>query len=234
MSITAWARIVLGYAAATVAVDAHATHPSSVEAAATDALKLATTLNSRVSRDTMNVDPVRPGPLTDDRKRHDEGRRLQIVGGLVPSANIAAQAGALDPRIAALTAAGESASTGVVPAPDVHIEPSDTTPIRQARSLSLNAAAPGTATASHHRHRARLVQRFCVCDAGTPDRALDGDAARLYRSNAKGVYYQSMECLDGRLLPGWLLNIGGSSERSTALISRSRQKRATTTISFPA
>ena len=134
MSITAWGRIVLVYAAATVAVDGHATHPSLVQAAATDALKLATTLNSCVSRDTMNVDPVRPSPLTDDRKRHDEGRRVQIVGGLVPSANIAAQAGALDPAIAAMAAAEGSVGTGVVPAPDVRIEPGDATAIRQARS----------------------------------------------------------------------------------------------------
>jgi hypothetical protein len=82
----------------------------------------------------MNVNPVRPSALTDDRKRHDEGRRLQIVGGLVPSVNIAAQAGALDPAMAALTAAEGSVSTGVVPAPDVHIEPGDATAIRPARS----------------------------------------------------------------------------------------------------
>jgi hypothetical protein len=134
MSITAWSRIFLVYAAATLAVDAQATHPSLVQAAATDALKLATTLNSCVSRDTMSVDPVRPSPLTDDRKRHDEGRRLQIVGGLVPSANIAAQAGALDPSIAAMAAAETGAGTGAVPAPAEHIEPGDATAIRQTRS----------------------------------------------------------------------------------------------------
>ena len=134
MSITAWSRIVLLYAAATVAVDARATHPSLVQAAATDALKLATALNSCVSRETMTVDPVRPGPLTDDRKRHDEGRRVQIVGGLVPSANIAAQAGALDPAIAAMAATEGSAGTGAVPATGVHMEPGDARAIRQTRS----------------------------------------------------------------------------------------------------
>jgi hypothetical protein len=135
MSITAWSRIVLVWAAATVAVSAQPTHPSLVQAAATDALKLATTLSGCVSRDTMSVDPVRPSPLTDERKRHDEGRRLQIVGGLVPSANIAAQAGALDPAIAAMAAAEGSAGTGAVPASSgEHIEPSDATAIRQTRS----------------------------------------------------------------------------------------------------
>src|SRR3984957_2615493 len=125
MSITACSRIVLVYAAATVAVDAQATHPSLVQSAATDALKLATTLNSCVSRETMSVDPVRPSPLTDDRKRHDEGHRLQIAGGLVPSPNIPAQAGALNPAIAAIAAAEGSAGTGAVPTSGEHIEPGD-------------------------------------------------------------------------------------------------------------
>jgi hypothetical protein len=132
MSITSLGRIVLVCVAASVAVDANQAHPSLGQAAAKDALKLATTLNSCVSRGNLGMDPVRSSALASDRKRHDEGRRIQIVGGLVPSANIAAQAGALDPAVAAMAAAVGSAGTGAPPAPDVRIEPGDTTATPQA------------------------------------------------------------------------------------------------------
>ena len=131
MSITSLGRIVLVCVAASVAVDPNQAHPSLGQAAAKDALKLATTLNSCVSRGNLGMDPVRSSALASDRKRHDEGRRMQIVGGLVPSANIAAQAGALDPAVAAMAAAVGSAGTGA-PAPDVRIEPGDTTASPQA------------------------------------------------------------------------------------------------------
>jgi hypothetical protein len=141
MSITSLGRIVLICVAASVAVDANQAHPSLGQAAAKDALKLATTLNtlklattlnSCVSRGNLGMDPVRSSALASDRKRHDEGRRIQIVGGLIPSANIAAQAGALDPAVAAMAAAVGSAGTGAAPAPDVRIEPGDTTATPQA------------------------------------------------------------------------------------------------------
>jgi hypothetical protein len=127
MSITSLGRIVLVCAAVTMAVETDVTHPSLVQAAARDALKLATTLSGCVSHGNMAVDPVRSSPLASDRKRHDEGHRIQIVGGLVPSATLAAQAGAIDPAIVAMAAAGGSAGTGLVPASDAQIEPSDVT-----------------------------------------------------------------------------------------------------------
>ena len=43
------------------------------------------------------------------------GRRVRIVGGLYPSANIAVQAGAIDPTKAAM-AASEAATAGIAPA----------------------------------------------------------------------------------------------------------------------
>ena len=132
MSITSLGRIVLVCVAASVAVDPNQARPSLGQAAAKDALKLATTLNSCVSRGNLGMDPVRSSALASDRKRHDEGRRMQIVGGLVPSANMAAQAGALDPAVAAMAAAVGSAGTGA-PAPDVRIEPGDTTATPEAR-----------------------------------------------------------------------------------------------------
>ena len=127
MDTTALGRIVLVCAAATVAVDSNATHHSLVQAVATNALKAAAALTGCVSRGNINADVFPSGPLADDRKRHDEGRRIQIVGGLVPSANIAAQAGALDPAIVAMAAAEGSAGPGAVRVPDVRIAPSDTT-----------------------------------------------------------------------------------------------------------
>jgi hypothetical protein len=130
MSITSLGRIVLVCVAASVGLDANQAHPLLGQAAAKGALKLATTLNSCVSRGNLGMDPVRSSALASDRKRHDEGRRMRIVGGLVPSANIAAQAGALDPAVAAMAAVG-SAGTGA-PAPDVRIEPADTTATPQA------------------------------------------------------------------------------------------------------
>jgi hypothetical protein len=132
MSITSLGRIVLVSVAVSVAVDADQAHPLLGQAAAKDALKLATTLNTCVSRGNLSLDPVRPSAPAPDRKRHDEGRRIQIVGGFVPSANIAAQAGALNPTVAAMAAAGGSAGTGAAPEPDVRIEPGDTTATPQA------------------------------------------------------------------------------------------------------
>jgi hypothetical protein len=46
-------------------------------------------------------------------------RRLRIVGGLYPSPNVAAQAGAIDPGQAAQAAASAAASTGRLPEFDV-------------------------------------------------------------------------------------------------------------------
>jgi hypothetical protein len=123
MSITSLGRIVLVCVAASVGLDANQAHPLLGQAAAKGALKLGTTLNTCVSRGNLGMDPVRPSALASDRKRHDEGRRIQIVGGLVPSANISAQAGALNPAVAAMAAAGGSARTGAAPEPDVRIEP---------------------------------------------------------------------------------------------------------------
>ena len=53
-------------------------------------------------------------------------RRLQIVGGLYPSANVAAQAGAIDPGQAAIAAASEPA--GVKPPIEFRVKSVRTTP----------------------------------------------------------------------------------------------------------
>ena len=131
MSVAAVGRIVFFCAVATVAVGANAAPTSLVKAAAKEAAKVATTLNGCVSRDDVRFAPSRWRPLVFLRKRHDEGRRLQIVGGLLPSANIAAQVGALDPEIVAVAFAGRSGRTVVVPASDLHIEPSNGTAIQR-------------------------------------------------------------------------------------------------------
>jgi hypothetical protein len=47
------------------------------------------------------------------------GRRVQIVGGLYPSANVAAQAGAIDPTKAAIAAATE---TRTAPLPEFQVK----------------------------------------------------------------------------------------------------------------
>ena len=131
MRISALGRIVLVCAAATVAVDANATHRSLVQAAANHALKLTTTLRSCLSRGNITADLFPSSPLADDHRRHNEGGRIQIMGGFVPSANIAAQAGALDPSIVAMAGA-TGAGTRAVPIPDVRIEPSATTGLQRA------------------------------------------------------------------------------------------------------
>ena len=48
--------------------------------------------------------------------------RLKIVGGLTPSANAAAQAGAMDPARAATAAAGGSAGPGTVELPEFRVK----------------------------------------------------------------------------------------------------------------
>jgi hypothetical protein len=47
--------------------------------------------------------------------------RLKIVGGLLPSANVAAQAGAMDPARAATAAADASARSGTGPEPEFRV-----------------------------------------------------------------------------------------------------------------
>ena len=49
-------------------------------------------------------------------------RRLSIVGGLQPSANVAAQAGDMDPARAATAAAGGSAGPGTVQLPEFKVK----------------------------------------------------------------------------------------------------------------
>lgn len=49
-------------------------------------------------------------------------RRLTIVGGLTPNANVAAQAGALDPARAAVAAAGGTAGPGTVELPEFKVK----------------------------------------------------------------------------------------------------------------
>jgi hypothetical protein len=49
-------------------------------------------------------------------------RRFTIAGGLTPSANIAAQAGAMDPTRAAVASAGGSAGPGTVNLPEFRVK----------------------------------------------------------------------------------------------------------------
>ena len=49
-------------------------------------------------------------------------RRLKIVGGLTPSANVAAQAGDMDPARAAVAGAGGSAGPGTVQLPEFKVK----------------------------------------------------------------------------------------------------------------
>lgn len=49
-------------------------------------------------------------------------KKLKIVGGLTPSANAAAQAGAMDPSKAATAAAGGSAGPGTVELPEFRVK----------------------------------------------------------------------------------------------------------------
>jgi len=51
-----------------------------------------------------------------------ETKRLIIKGGLTPNANVAAQAGAMDPVRAAMAAAGGSAGPGVVELPEFKVK----------------------------------------------------------------------------------------------------------------
>jgi hypothetical protein len=50
------------------------------------------------------------------------GKKFTIVGGLQPSANAAAQAGAIDPARAAMAAAGGSAGPGTVDFPEFRVK----------------------------------------------------------------------------------------------------------------
>ncbi len=49
-------------------------------------------------------------------------RRFTIAGGLTPSANVAAQAGAMDPARAAVASAGGSAGPGTVDLPEFRVK----------------------------------------------------------------------------------------------------------------
>jgi hypothetical protein len=49
-------------------------------------------------------------------------KRLRIVGGLTPNANVAAQAGDMDPARAAVAAAGGSAGPGIVQLPEFRVK----------------------------------------------------------------------------------------------------------------
>lgn len=49
-------------------------------------------------------------------------KRLTIVGGLTPNANVAAQAGAMDPARAAMAAAGGVAGPGTVELPEFRVK----------------------------------------------------------------------------------------------------------------
>jgi hypothetical protein len=49
-------------------------------------------------------------------------KRLKIVGGLTPNANVAAQAGDMDPSRAAVASAGGSAGPGVVELPEFKVK----------------------------------------------------------------------------------------------------------------
>ena len=49
-------------------------------------------------------------------------RRLQVAGGLVPSPNAAAQAGAMDPARSAMAAAGSTAGTGSGELPEFRVK----------------------------------------------------------------------------------------------------------------
>jgi hypothetical protein len=62
------------------------------------------------------------------------GRRVRIVGGLYPSANVAAQAGGIDPTKAAIAAA--TTETGTPQLPEFHVKQ-----VRQLRG-SCSPSAP--------------------------------------------------------------------------------------------
>ena len=49
-------------------------------------------------------------------------KRLKIVGGLTPNANVAAQAGDMDPARAAVASAGGSAGPGIVTLPEFKVK----------------------------------------------------------------------------------------------------------------
>jgi hypothetical protein len=51
-----------------------------------------------------------------------ETKRLTIKGGLMPNANVAAQAGAMDPARAAMAAAGGAAGPGTVDLPEFRVK----------------------------------------------------------------------------------------------------------------
>lgn len=51
-----------------------------------------------------------------------ETKRLTIKGGLTPNANVAAQAGAMDPARAAMAAAGGAAGPGTVELPEFRVK----------------------------------------------------------------------------------------------------------------
>lgn len=67
--------------------------------------------------DNTNAPPDR---LRDTHDRTVTRRRLKIVGGLVPSATVAAQAGAIDPAKASV-AADPMLRAGTMRSPDIHV-----------------------------------------------------------------------------------------------------------------
>jgi hypothetical protein len=54
---------------------------------------------------------------------------------------------------------------------------------------------------------------LCVCGAGPPDHALEGDHGRLVPVGCRRVKYVAAEFLTGRLLSGSLLNLGFRNAR---------------------
>jgi hypothetical protein len=124
MDVINLAAVVLMYATASVAVNASSTHLPFAEVSAIPTLKLATAITGCRSRSLTNPETFQAAPPARDRRRDEahQGHRLEIRGGLLPSASVAAQAGALDPGRAVLAAADGRAEPDLIQTPDVRIE----------------------------------------------------------------------------------------------------------------
>ena len=70
----------------------------------------------------MNLERLHRAARADCRSALPRSKRLVIKGGLTPNANVAAQAGAMDPARAAVASAGGAAGPGTVDLPEFKVK----------------------------------------------------------------------------------------------------------------
>ena len=133
MQMSSLVGIVIACATTSVAVYTSSTQPPSPHTTMLNEAQPSITVSGCVPRNDAGIYEFRFRPVTHDREtettysptetsRHLSVGRIKIVGGFLPSANIAAQAGALDSTHSAMAASGGTAGTGNVRQPELRVD----------------------------------------------------------------------------------------------------------------